>query len=769
MARFDHEQLLRIRLELGLSQQEAADSLGIPVRSYRRYESGAVNRDGFSVRHASRQRLLQEMCVQFGIASPEDWLLSETEAPPPAATEMAAVRGHLLPVGRVFVGREAEQARLSRFVAGGEGEPGVLAVVAMGGMGKTALVAQWLSSSAAALAALGGRCWVWSFYEDERIEAFLAGALSVFSPQSPTAPAGALTERLLSALDGGAGLLVLDGLEVVQAPEGGAGTPAPGALEAPPLRRLLRHVAASAARRSEQVRVLVTSRLPVADLEPWLGQGAAVLRLAPLPVDAVSRALRGWGLSTSAAQAAGRVSGGHALSVAVVGAYVSEVLGGDTTKLSALPLDAGAVLPSAHRLHAVVTAYLEALTPLERDLLARVALLPGGADLATLAWLARSDSAALSGALSGAGPEVLARALHRLRERGLLAEGAAGRFTSHPVLLARFRAMLDAPAATHLQDRLATAFLGKQEGAGEDADPETREALLAALLSADRAEEALALYGRVLGGFGQVGLRDGDWLRGARLTRRFSRTASPADLHPHLSAEGRARLAYDWGLYAGALGDLPGALRAYAAHQEAAASLEGLLRRRALVTGDRTIAYTQRLQGHYRAAMASIMRSLSAAVDGWDQARGLALRAAIAHDLGEVAAAAQGFAAAEALLGHPPVARWGLWYAEHLLERGEPEAAAQAAAQNLSVCVQRGWPGHAAHCRLVLADATSDRAAAETHRAAARGWVAQTGEVELLLRLHLSEARSEEGADHWSPLAEAMGFGWFTDRLRRCR
>ncbi|KYF67174.1 hypothetical protein BE04_38945, partial [Sorangium cellulosum] len=57
---FNHALLLRARLDLDLTQEQVAASIGVDVRTYRRYESGAVNdpRLGFSVRSSSRRRIL---------------------------------------------------------------------------------------------------------------------------------------------------------------------------------------------------------------------------------------------------------------------------------------------------------------------------------------------------------------------------------------------------------------------------------------------------------------------------------------------------------------------------------------------------------------------------------------------------------------------------------------------------------------------------------------------------------------------------------------
>ena len=124
----------------------------------------------------------------------------------------------LLQTARV-VGRDAELARLDAWVRD-TGTARLLSLVAIGGMGKSALVWKWFHEQAPrAMAPLAGRMW-WSFYEaDAGFDRFIVAALAYCSGQ-PTDSVAALSpvdreRQLLSSLDSGAFLLVLDGLERV--------------------------------------------------------------------------------------------------------------------------------------------------------------------------------------------------------------------------------------------------------------------------------------------------------------------------------------------------------------------------------------------------------------------------------------------------------------------------------------------------------------------------------------------------------------------------
>ena len=95
---FHHALLARARLDLGLTQDEAAAAAGIDVRTYRRYESGEVNDPalGFAVRHPSRRRILQRLAAELGLA--EDELLvtaagmAPASSPSPAPSAYAPVK-----------------------------------------------------------------------------------------------------------------------------------------------------------------------------------------------------------------------------------------------------------------------------------------------------------------------------------------------------------------------------------------------------------------------------------------------------------------------------------------------------------------------------------------------------------------------------------------------------------------------------------------------------------------------------------------------------
>ena len=792
MQRFHHALLLQARLDLNLTQEQAAAAVGVDVRTYRRYESGAVNDvpGGFSVRHPTRRKMIQRLAAELGLAEADLLVDGSQAAPPPAEprpptpeahepepTEWRTHFTHALQHARHFVGRGEVLSFLSGWAVAPRPAERAVALVALGGAGKTA-VTERVVSGLGEVPRPGGT-FVWSFYEAPRVEGFLASALRYFTRGDEAAP-GERLERLQEVLGGGPPhLLVLDGLEVVQS-DGGDGR-ARGEFLDPSLRRLL----ASLTRGLGAARVLMTSRLPLADLEAWEGSGLRTMALAPLSEEEGVELLSLWGLKGGggALRELFASTGGHALSVSMMGSYVGSFLGGDVRRFEEVPLaEAARDDALARRLQTVLSAYARALPERERDLLARLCVLGGGVDEEALETIAQAGGA-LAGGLAGMGRAELRRTLARLERLGLVFAAREGQalYSTHPFLRDYFKSLLGvAPELIHAveRERLAARLDTRvHEPPRDGARLDAYEALLLHTLRAGLPLEAYTLYARSLGGFNHLGLRLGDMSRGARLISTFAREGDPRRLPESLPGPIRGELAYDWGLYAGALGELAFAVRCYETYVALAERTgDGV----ALITGLRTLGYTERLRGRLTSARELLGRSLAEALRREDRAhaaRGAALLGLVLHDLGEVAAADAHFERARAL-GGPPVARRALWQAEHELALGRREPAREATRHNLEQCQRLGWGGHVAHCHAVLGLLAVEEHQLEEgreHLVQARAWARASNEVEMLLRCHelaarlaLAERRwaeAEREAEEGLSLAGACGFGLFRSRL----
>jgi transcriptional regulator with XRE-family HTH domain/tetratricopeptide (TPR) repeat protein len=784
---FNHEALLRARLELDLSQEKLATTLGIDVRTYRRYESGAVNEGGFSVRQPARRKLIERICEELGLAEdeivveastapappPEASALVPAEAPKPTAVELGPLHVHTLQRARHFVGREDVLARLSAWASAPVPDAGVIALVGVGGAGKSAVAERFLTDLGDA--PRPGGVFVWSFYDDGRTEGFLAQAVRYFAGVE-TEP-GERLDRLQDALRAGPPhLVVLDGLETVQA-EGGGGR-AHGEIEDPLLRRLL----CALARGLGGARALVTSRFELADLGPWAGAGAETIRLSALSEAEAARLLRQWGVvgDDAALGRLGAGAGGHALSLAVMGSYVGAFLGGDPAPLGSASLaEAARDDRLARRLESVLAAYARALPEGERDMMARLSVLAAGADEEALAALARNH--AVSGAMAGWGIAEIRRGLSRLERLGLVFRAGAEppRWSAHPFVREHFKTLLGvAPRAVEaaLAPPPISLVRAPSRPPREAEALDALEALARALVRAGKMEEAYGVYARSMGGFSHMGLVLGEMSRGARVVRAFAEADDPLRFSPALPILVRAALSYEAGLYAGALGDLAFAVRCYATHNALAEEAGEPVY---LLTGLRTLGYTQRLRGRIALALERVEQSIDIArrieYPGHIE-RGSALRASILHDLGEVDAAADAFAEIRAA-DDGLRARRGLWEAEHMLAIGRKRDAVEVTQANIEDCAYRGWAGHVAHghALLGLAWVEEDPGAAEEHLGEVRRWVAVSGEVEMALRAHLlageialARGNRDEALGHAGEgrhLAEVSGFLLARQRL----
>ncbi|EYF07796.1 helix-turn-helix domain-containing protein [Chondromyces apiculatus] len=812
---FNHEALLRARIELNLTQEQLAAAVGVDVRTYRRYETGAVNdpTEGFSVRHPTRRRMIERLSAELGLPGDELLIPRPTPGPappaappqieppralapeptspdappaplPPSPPSLRPLHVHALQRARHFVGRDAILAELRLWVDAPRPEPRVLTLLGVGGAGKTSILEHLLAELGDA--PREGGVFVWSFYEDQRIEAFLSEALRYFAAGAAFPPGERLLRLEETLRAGPPHLLALDGLEVVQA-EGGAGR-AHGEIVDPLLRRLF----CALARGLGVARALVTSRFALADLDPWTGQGSRGLPLSTLTTSEAALLLRRWGVhgDERTLRDLSATSGGHALSVAVLGSYVGGLLGGDPAAVRAATLaDAALDDPLARRLARVLSAYASALPPAERDLLARLSLLPAAAAPDALLAMIHGGGD-LAGAMLGWGPAELRRGLGRLERLGLVFTSPAPdpRYSTHPFIREHFRALAPPDAASTLLQRgpLAPGSISTlpppppdplasapRRAPRDPASLDLHEALLHQLLDAGRARDAWDVYTRSLGGFTHLGLVLGEMSRGARVLRAFSTIepptiapptiepptiAPPTIAPPTIAPPGsddpqnlpddlpplvRAELAYERGLYAAALGDLAFARRCYEAHNTLGESLGASIH---LTTGLRTLAYTERLAGAFSRALHLIDASIALAErEGYTShlTRGLALRAILLHDLGEGAAAAQGFAAARAH-GDRLAARRGLWEVERMLALGAWQEAEEATRSVLHQSARLGWQGHTSHAHALLGRATLERGdlgAAAEHLTLARQWVATSGEVEAALRCHELAAR----------------------------
>jgi hypothetical protein len=283
---------------------------------------------------------------------------------------------HPLPTAPQFVGREPELEALR--ASWQSGANGVVALIGLGGAGKTAIAARFLDELA--------RCghparpeglFVWSFYQEPDAGYFLNEAYRYFArgdPAAAPAKGAGLLHLLRDALTvGGPHLLMLDGLERVQRQEG-QGPGAFGQIEDPLLRGLLTRIAEGVGATT----ALVTSRFPLTDLEPFLNRGYRHSDVGGLGRPAALALLRGHGVRGDDAALAKLVEsyGAHALTLDHLGGLIGQFLDGDPRRAPEAPqLTSPQQDRQALRLARLLDAYQTHLPPAELALIGRLCLL----------------------------------------------------------------------------------------------------------------------------------------------------------------------------------------------------------------------------------------------------------------------------------------------------------------------------------------------------------------------------------------------------------
>jgi tetratricopeptide (TPR) repeat protein len=688
---------------------------------------------------------------------------------------------HALQPAQHFRGREARLQELKDWLQAPVTPDRVVSVVATGGAGKTALVNEALHR-----ATLSDRAgvFVWSFYEDPHTDAFLRAAYLYFTGEKD-APAGGMLEHLQLALSGDTPhVLVLDGLERVQS-EGEHRRR--GELEDLQLKRLVRALAGGVG----SARALVTSRFPLVDLDDWAGAGHRAIVLDDLERPVALEVLLAWGVKGDDEALARLIEplnvGGfyHALSVAVLGSYLGNFAGGDPGCAPKFSLDdAKESDPKARRLSRILEQYAKALTPVERDLLARLSLFPRGVKVELLGWIVQSGSE-VAGALIGLADQQLVKHLERLKALGLVFRYETDGqilYSAHPFLREFFRDLLGTRSESvheSVRARLAPSLEARPSTPPKDpAILDQYELLIEETLLAGGYREAFELYKYGLGSFVNLGGVLGANTRGLRILERFIPHDDFSIGRLHLNSFDLWDLAESFGFFAYNLGDLG---RARLAFLHCHKLDQGSIHKDLQSVGAVSLTIVELAAGHFRSACEYSDRALSLA-DGAHEGTVVrfcfASRAVSRFARGDVAAAATDYQRTTELGGEPLYDLFGIQEAGCKFLSGDRSGALIQTQANREVMVRLGKSdglcrADALLARLLLAD---DPAQAAQHLQDARAFANRSGVVELQLRcfhaacelhLHLGDYRQAiTEAEAGILLADTCGFGKYSIELR---
>lgn len=351
----------------------------------------------------------------------------------------------------LYRGRRDALDRLHRWCS----DPSVrlIALTALGGLGKTSLVGHWLKHEQGWTHRKFDGLFFWSFYNERDVDALLAGLLAFAAEKlgvPPPVQGTPLVNAARALLRRRPLLLVLDGLEVLQEL---ADSPQYGALLDLDLQALL----ADACGHGGGL-VVLTSRFPFPDLSRFYGLSARGFDLPPLTPEDGAQLLEACGVAgrLEDRQAVSVEFDGHPLALRVFAAACQSLDDADPNTLRHRLSEAVQSAPEdgelsdeerrARTLRRLLTFYEQRLPVARRHLLGLVALFRTPVETQTLRELARKlpgvaeTFAAASDADIDRHLAVLAHEHLLLRQPGR-ARGIVA-YTAHPILRDYFRTAL---------------------------------------------------------------------------------------------------------------------------------------------------------------------------------------------------------------------------------------------------------------------------------------------------------------------------------------
>jgi tetratricopeptide (TPR) repeat protein len=465
----------------------------------------------------------------------------------------------------------------------------------------------------------------------------------------------------------------------------------------------------------------------------------------------------------------------HALSVAVLGSYFGNVPNAQEFSIE----DAADTDPKARRLTRILEQYAKALTPVERDLLARLSLFPRGVKVELLAWIVQSGGE-VAGALIGLSDHQLVKLLERLKGLGMVFRYETDRqavYSAHPFLREFFRNLLEPkPESVHesVRAKLAPSLEARpQTKPSAPAILDQYELLIEQTLLAGRVQEAFDLYWYGLGSYPNLGWVLGENTRGLRVLERFVPGDHFSIIEEALPPRSQSKLINNLGLFAQNLGDLARAREAFMHCFRLNAAGPSNWAQSAM-----NIADVELNTGRFRRAAEYSQIAVSLATGSSPRTEiSLAYRATSRFALGEVSSAAADFQRATEFLGIPLHRLRGIRETECKLLHGDRAGALVQTLASKQHALREGYNADLCRCNVLLARLLlPEDPQTRKYLHEARDFAVRSGVVDLQLRCfhaacefhrHLGNLpQSITEADAGILLADTCGFGKYSIDLR---
>ncbi|MFL6210112.1 MAG: hypothetical protein ACJ74W_14745 [Pyrinomonadaceae bacterium] len=504
-------------------------------------------------------------------------LLAGSERKPTKTPQQLPVRLDTLHPAEFFRGREKQLKALDKFCR--QGNKGVLALVGLGGAGKTAIVRHFLEQKGW----LGDEdsldrpdgLFIWSFYKSPSAADFFNEAFIYFSKffersqvidlklHGQRANPYLLVDVLQST--NRRCVLVMDGLEKMQL-ERDSPDYSRGRLIDAPIRTLLGQIADGCG----WTKAIATSRISLADLAGRPSTQYQELKVDALELEAARSLLQRLGVvgPERFIDKLARNYGRHALTLDVLGRLLTEYYDGKPAKASALPrleTARGTTIleTQAKKLGRVLTAYEALLNSLELAALQCLSIFRRPIDFDSLKEVFFVFQQQNGMAESNLSPDQFRTILHRLADlRLVILEKNAERqaqFTSHPAIRDHFyqltpdRELLHKAYSIRLKSTL-TDIPGKPPREPKMLDEIVE--LIYHTYKAGLTDQAYRIYEDRLGGYLNLGWGLGDHLRGAEVMQLFAPEANQVITEQVINI----RLLIDAGLYWKNIGQLDEAI-----------------------------------------------------------------------------------------------------------------------------------------------------------------------------------------------------------------
>jgi hypothetical protein len=306
--------------------------------------------DHFSIakpkdKEAIQHRLLCKFILENALSpGPEERKPPPDPDRPPVPADISRIIKY---APALLIGREAETQRLNDAWTKAQNNetkrPRVLTFVALGGEGKTSLVAKWAADLAHQNWPGCDAVFAWSFYSQGTREQaaassdlFLKEALTFFGDEAMAGSAQGVFDkgqRLARLVGEKRALLILDGVEPLQyAPT----SPTPGELKDSGLAALLKGLAAN-----NHGLCVVTTRTSIPDLRAYWQTTAPEVNLPRLSKPAGVALLRSLGVKGTQAEFETLVEEvkGHALTLNLLGTWLRDAYAGDIRKRDLVRLE----------------------------------------------------------------------------------------------------------------------------------------------------------------------------------------------------------------------------------------------------------------------------------------------------------------------------------------------------------------------------------------------------------------------------------------------